>query len=259
MSNTNNVYNNNNNYWAKIYNFIRTKNNITSKDITLFELGSRLPCKVLYQRKWFDIKTKDEMWKYFELSRKPVLDELNTNEYDCFIEYGAGWGRNIFHFFDNNVNKSIDYYLLEYTKNGLKSAKKVKEYYPDYKLNIMEFDYNNSSKTISTIKKYKNILMTSFWSIEQITQISEDFFNNILELSDNITFIHIEPVGWQIDQTSLTQNFKTTPRHYYNKNLYKILKKLENENKIKIKNIEIDYFNFITGLSCGTLIKWKKE
>ena len=102
------------------------------------------------------------------------------------------------------------------------------------------------------------VLVCTFWSIEQITNIQKEVFDNILSLSDEVTCVHMEPVGWQIDSKSIMKEDKTDFRKYYNKNLYQTLKNLEYEKKIRIDDIQLDFFNFGDPGSCGTLIKWTK-
>lgn len=135
------------------------------------------------------------------------------------------------------------------------------KFFCESKLNIFHFDYNNSDIFFKRLnqKKYNKILFLTFWSIEQITYLNNKLFNNMLNCADNITCIHIEPVGWQISSNSIMKENKNGTKSYYNKNLYKKLTELANLNKINISNIILDMFNPSSQInSCGTLIEWKK-
>tara|TARA_Y100000389_G_C17380314_1_gene474000 strand:+ start:14 stop:1240 length:1227 start_codon:yes stop_codon:yes gene_type:complete len=195
---------------------------------------------------------------FFYKSRSYAMDIINKGNYDCIIEFGSGWGRNIFFFLDNNI-KEIPIIAGEYTSGGLKLCNKIKnDNYSSKNIKIIHFDYNNYElffENISLIKQFKNILCLSFWSIEQVPHIKKDFFYNLINLFENIRFIHHEPIGWQIDPKKALM--KSTDRPNYNKNLWKVLQNLQDESKIKITNTIINYFNFKTTGSMGSLIDWQ--
>ena len=204
----------------------------------------------------------EDIDKHFMLSRNYQENLIREGDYDCIIEFGCGFGRNLFYFSELNINKynNTPVFGGEFTEEGLKLSRLIKNnHYPNQNLSFFQFDYNNSSlffENISMTKKFKNVLCFSFWSIEQVTILNETFFDNLLKMFDNIKFVHIEPMGWQIDNTQSLMQENHRPE--YNKNLYKILKNLEKNRKIEITNIDINYFNFNKISSMGTLIDWKK-
>lgn len=252
-----------NEYWRKIKESIMNENveKFDSVFMSLNEFGKKSEIDVYYLNKVQTIKFNYEnIKKYFDLSRKYTLDIINRNNFDCVIEFGCGWGRNIFHFVDKIDNLNI--IGGEYTPEGVKCFNYIKDkFYSDKSIKIFQFDYNNPElffENLSILGEYNNILCLSFWAIEQITYIKEKFFDSLLNISDNIKFIHHEPIGWQISNNSLMKENKNGFRNYYNKNLYSVLKKMEDNNKIKINNIIVDFFNFNTTKSLGSLIEWDK-
>ena len=251
-----------NNIFKKINNYNENKFNIlfsgelklNNKNINVFYKDKKMQC----------ISNQKNIYGYYDLSRKYVEDDILKNNYDCIIEFGSGWGRNIFHYYNKISDKLKQSQVIgcEYTKHGLLCAEKIKnKYYNDKNVKFFHFDYNNPElffEQLSLMGNFKNILCLSFWSIEQITNIKMVFFDILLK--KNIKFIHHEPIGWQIDNSkSFMKENKTGNRSYYNKNLYKVLKNLEKDNKIQINNEKINYFNFMCKESMGSLIEWVKK
>jgi hypothetical protein len=263
------AYNEYNNTWLNVLNNFKNKNitNLNKNDIVFGEysnLNNNLKHikKVINNGKITDISENNhiDLW---EKSREYTLDVLNNESYDLIIELGSGYGRNIFYYLFEHKNKfqNIEIISGEYTKEGCNAQIYLKEkFFKDSNIQIYRFDYNNSDEFFKNIsKQYKNILILTFWSIEQITYINDSFFHNLLNIqSEKLKCINIEPIGWQISDKSLMKEQKTGYRSYYNKNLYLKLKELENKNIIKIKNTILDYFNFNSVESCGSLIEWDK-
>ena len=190
---------------------------------------------------------------------KPITD-LILDDVDCVIEFGSGWGRNIYYIIDKLKRKDIDYYALEYTKSGCNTSKMLTNYIKDYKVYNRIFDYNKP--VIKLEKKYKNIVIFTRHSIEQVKVLKEDFFHKLLELESNYTVIHQEPIGWQItNKKELNQEDKNMSEHIkiFNTNLYKILMKLKNDKKIIIDDIKIDYCSYRSHTNAATLIICRKN
>ena len=257
------VYNEYNNTWESIHNYIKMLDNIDIIDVTfnrecgpiynIIDEGKYININNIYEKKNF----------YFFKSREKIIELILKNNFDVIIELGSGWGRNIFHYLKSYPNIFNDLNIIsgEYTKGGCDTQEYIKKtFFPDAKLQIFEFDYYNSDIFLNYIKKhnFKNCLILTFWSIEQITYLDEKFFENLFNISDKLTCINIEPVGWQIDEKSLMKENITGYRNYYNKNLFPLLKKYEKENKLKINDIILDFNNFGPAESCGTLIEWEK-
>ena len=228
-------------------------------DIT-YNLECNKPKEIIKNGKIKKISSKKEFIEEFKKSREYAYNKFNN--YDAIVELGSGWGRNIFTYLNENDLSNIDIYSGEFTESGLEIQKYLNDnFYKKNNLHIFHFDYNNSNIFFKRInnKKYNKILYLTFWSIEQITYLNDTLFNNIKNSSKNISCIHIEPVGWQINKNSIMEENKIGNKSYYNKNLYSKLLELSKENKISISNIILDLFNTSSYKnSCGTLIEWNK-
>jgi len=257
----NNIYLEYNSTWLKVKNKLEYVQNINIYDL-IFGEDNSIFNRVISNGKIINIDDSEKL-NYWEKSRKYMIDNLDNNDYDLIVELGSGYGRNIFYYLYQFKNKLINTEIIsgEYTQGGCDTQNYIKnKFFNDSNLKIYRFDYNNSKDFFLNISnKYKNILILTFWSIEQVTYLNDDFFNNILNLKcDKLKVINIEPIGWQISEKSLMKENKTGYRSYYNKNLYIKLKELENKNVIKINNIILDFFNFDEIQSSGTLIEWEK-
>jgi hypothetical protein len=210
------------------------------------------------------IKTKQDFMDFYKFVMRPITD-LITEETDCIIEFGSGWGRNIFYLIDQLKGKDIDYYALEYTPNGTNVANILAKTIPDITLYTGQFDYNNPEFELK--KKYKHIVIFTRHSIEQVHTMKPDFFNKILDLDCKFDIVHQEPIGWQISQEEKKKigqedrnlsEFHTKTYNHHNRNLYSILKKLESENKIKIVDLQIDYCSYRMEWNSSTSLRWEK-
>ena len=259
-----NIYNEYNNYWKNIRNYIEGKKKFSLYDI--YDITFNIECKeinnIIQNGKYININNNIlEKYKYFDISRHESLNENTINNYDLIIELGSGWGRNIFYYINKYNLENTKIISGEYTEEGCEAQKYIKNnFYKTNNLDIYYFDYNNSNDFFMNIeKKYNNILVLTFWSIEQITYLNDNFFNNLLNMGGNIKCIHIEPIGWQISENSLMKENTSGYRSYYNKNLYPILKELKEKNKINIDRIILDYHNLGDKGSCGTFIEWSTK
>lgn len=232
--------------------------------LTFLELRRRLETKpqCIKDGALVPLRTLEEFKLAFDYSRRPVYDLIKDNEYDTVIELGSGFGRNMFYYLSllGGLNSSI--VMGEYTLGGLEAANYIKrKYFGQRKVQIYNFDYNSPQLFFEQLKlsrKMSKVLVTTFWSIEQIANIKPELMECILGISPSVTCVHLEPVGSQVSDKSVMLTDVQDFRSYYNKNLYKTLKGYEERGKLQIADVKLDYFNFGDPGSCGTLIKWKK-
>ena len=177
------------------------------------------------------LRTIEEFKLAFDYSRKPVYNLIKDNEYDTVIELGSGYGRNMFYYLSLLDGLDSNVVMGEYTPGGIDAAKYIKNrYFGDRKVQIHHFDYNNPRLFFEQLKlgkKRSNVLVTTFWSIEQITNISPVLMECILGTGTNVTCVHLEPVGPQVSDKSVMADDVQGFREYYNKDLYGILKGYE--------------------------------
>lgn len=216
----------------------------------------------IYKGKEVNVNSSfDSIKEYFDKSRYHVIDELKNNKYDLLIEFGSGWGVNLYYYLSKypSLLKDIKIISGEYTESGVEIQKFIKEkYYPKINMDIYQFDFNNSNSFFDNIpddNNYQNVLITTFWAIEQVTQVENSFIDNLLRKFKSFKIFFLEPVGWQVSSESLMKEYRDKKRNYYNKNLYSLLLEYQAQNQIKINNIELDYFYPSVKNNVGTLIE----
>lgn len=247
-------------YWGNLYNFI--SNNIDTSDfqkswtsLNRFELGSDI-------RKYAinDVAKESKLTDFLlEKSNylQSALDTYISSETDCIIELGSGWGRNILNLSNNNQYKNIDFIAGELSTSGQKVTKLFAN---TFNLNVKSVHFNwHDPNSISDLLKdttYKNIVIYSYYSIEQIKHIDRVVFENLLQLDIDVKFVSIEPVAFQY----LGKSSPWSSESHYNLNLKECLSSLEDDNFIKIDKIHPLYFQPHTTPAGknGTLIQWKK-
>jgi hypothetical protein len=255
------VYIEYNDFWNNMLNIIKSKKKFNSLNITFDNECGKIN-EIIHNGEFININNDiNKKIEYFKKSRDYTTQLLQENKYDLIIELGSGWGRNIFYYMENNILNNYEIISGEYTDSGCAAQEYIKnKYFKNENITIYKFDFNNSKSFFDNIKKkYKNCLVLTFWAIEQVTNINTDFFENLLNISENMTCVHIEPIGWQISNKSLMKENTTGKRIYYNKNLYFILKELESKNIIKINKTILDLHNFGSTKSCGSLVEWQKN
>jgi SAM-dependent methyltransferase len=253
-------YRNYNSQWLNIGNYLKNKNYLNINDIVFG--GKFISNKVIYHGKYITIDDNLEL-DYFIKSRNYTIDIMTNIKYDLILVLGSGYGRNIFYYLYNYkyLFSGIDIISGEITKNGIEIQEYIKnKYFKEEKIKILKFDYNNSTEFFKNIEnKYKNILVLTFSSIQEITYINDIFFENLLNLHcEKLKCINIEPIGWQITSNSLMKENTNGYRSYYNKNLFQKIKELEKNNKILINNVIVDFFNYDIVESCCSLVEWEK-
>lgn len=232
-------------------------------DITSPEIhwNRPIPKYVVENGKIRDIKTREDYLNWYDFSLKPITDKIDSDT-DCIIEFGSGWGRNIFFLINKLKRKDIDYYAFEYTPSGKQVSDNIKEMIPEYNIYTDLFDYNNPKFELK--KKYKKILIFTRHSIEQVNVLKPEFLNKLLDIDAKYDVVHQEPIGWQIDTeqrekwNQRDRNFSKFKRKYFNTNLFPMLKDLESKKRITILNLIVDYSSYRQEWNSTTVVHWKK-
>lgn len=185
-----------------------------------------------------------------------------TQTETIIVDLGSGWGRYSTLFANNIGNAKI--YSGELSESGRACTKLISEY---FSLDIEDFyfNYQEWDGLLSIIRKHKDkqIVIFSNHSIEQVTYLNKQLFEDILSAGNDIQFLHLEPVGWQLVTEEDSLQFTKPPEKDlgenggYNKNLTVILKMLQDEGKIFDLNFSLNHFALVNSRNCGTLISYR--
>ncbi len=246
-------------YWGKLYNFLTT-NPIKTSDVKQewsslfkFELGNKNNFTYIHNSKHITVDfagyTRDK-----NKILQDVLDKHVTENTDLVIDLGAGWGRHSIQLAFNNPTYNI------LTGELSDSGQNITKYFINkYNLPIELFQYNwhepDSLIELLSSREYNEIVLFSSNSIEQIPYLPTDVFSKICNLPINkITGVHIEPVGFQYNNTAFPFN------NHYNKNLKEVLDTSEKDGILDVINVVPKYYGHnisVTGNN-NTLIEWVK-
>jgi hypothetical protein len=164
------------------------------------------------------------------------------------IETGAGWAKTLMNLWRYGAPLNAEYWALELTRSGRAVAEmivKAAASGPD--LRTRGFDYYEPDFSFLAAETKQTCFVTHH-SIEQIPELSESFIQAVLSVPGFHRCVHIEPVGWQIPtnnwlaDASLCDkmieideaNRRFSLKKNQNRNLYPLLRTMEQEGKIKI-------------------------
>lgn len=126
-----------------------------------------------------------------------IIDYLSeTDPYDCIVELGCGYGRNLFEIFHCGGPANIPYFGGELTESGVALAREIAVLQPALKTSFFRFDYMKPDLT--TVPKVERAFVYTLHSIEQVRGIDPELFHAIAGIGRHVTCIHLEPFGFQI-------------------------------------------------------------
>lgn len=126
-----------------------------------------------------------------------LVDYIHDKKFDAVIELGSGYSQNLVKLFYEGGPK-IPYYGGEYTESGTECARMLAKLNGDIDLRNFVYDFNNPN--YDCIDEYESVLVFTRHTIEQVKFLSKDTIPSIANIAKNVTCIHFEPFGYQIEQ-----------------------------------------------------------
>lgn len=177
------------------------------------------------------------------------------------VELGSGSGRNLLWLWLRGGPKEATYYACEFTKNGRLSYERFAALDKTLNAKSLRFDFNNPDfEGIKYCRKH--MLVFTCTAIEQIPYIKPEVFTKLFSLSERLTCVHFEPVGWQMREDLGCPDGLGSSRVYardndYNRNLWPVLKQFEKEGRIRIEKAYPDFLGYKVENSLS-FIRWSK-
>ncbi|WP_229932653.1 hypothetical protein [Campylobacter majalis] len=131
----------------------------------------------------------------FEKYLIDVMDE--TGPYDCVVELGCGYGRNLINMFYNGGDTNLKYYGGEFTQSGVDIATKLAAATPNMKAEFFHFNHLSPNLDIVKNKNYECVFVFTSHSIEQVNQIHDNWFKVVASIAPHVRCVHLEPFGFQ--------------------------------------------------------------
>ena len=184
------------------------------------------------------------------------------------VEFGSGWGANLFQLRSGGAPAHAQFVALEYTAAGREVTQMLAGLDPAMKLSVHAFDYFHPD--LSPLSAPLPTVAFSNHSIEQITKLGSRFFDSLLAVQGLQRVVHIEPVGWQLrgGQDALLSRVlpptlswradfrRRARRHAYNTDLIPVLRGLERQKRLTIERILPDHIG-ANPLNPGTVVVWR--
>lgn len=190
------------------------------------------------------------------------------------IELGSGWGTNLFYLWLGGGPKSADYVAMEYAEAGREVTQLLAGLEPNLSLAVRPFDYTRPD--LSHFRSSARTLVFTSYSIEQLTDLNDALFEELLAIPGLDRVVHVEPVSWQLLAESVFGplvgalsyvvppglSFEVDVRRRsrstrYNRDLVTKLRALERAGRIRIERIDKNYIG-PNPLNPATAIVWRR-
>ena len=135
--------------------------------------------------------------------------ESQANDFDCIVELGSGFGRNLFMLDEAlaRANRRIPLHACELTDNGRRVTQELQQLGPEIPLQIHPFDYYDPD--LSFLEPGSRVLFLTVHSIEQIPSLPHSVIERMLARTSDCSCFHFEPVGWQTNQELVLKRGKS--------------------------------------------------
>ena len=180
-----------------------------------------------------------------------------TGPYDAIIELGCGYGRNLFEIFYGGGPKEAKYIGGEFTKSGVEIAQKLAKKAPKMKTEF--FHFNHLEPKLPFKKPFKRAFVFTCHSIEQVMQINENWFDEVVKAGEFVRGAHIEPFGFQLKNSGplsdMHKDFMI--QNSWNINFAEVLRQAVERKIIKDEQIFLE-MGVTPDVNVGSLAFWSK-
>ena len=180
-----------------------------------------------------------------------------TGPYDAIIELGCGYGRNLFEIFYGGGPRDAKYIGGEFTKSGVEIAQKLAKKAPKMKTEF--FHFNHLEPKLPFKKPFKRAFVFTCHSIEQVMQINENWFDEVVKAGEFVRGAHIEPFGFQLKNSGplsdMHKDFMI--QNSWNINFAEVLRQAVERKIIKDEQIFLE-MGVTPDVNVGSLAFWSK-
>lgn len=180
-----------------------------------------------------------------------------TGPYDAIIELGCGYGRNLFEIFYGGGPREAKYIGGEFTKSGVEIAQKLAKKAPKMKTEF--FHFNHLEPKLPFKKPFKRAFVFTCHSIEQVMQINENWFDEVVKAGEFVRGAHLEPFGFQFkhcgELSQKHQDFMI--QNSWNINFAEVFRSAVERKIIKDEQMFLEV-SLSSDVNVGSLAFWKK-
>lgn len=180
-----------------------------------------------------------------------------TGPYDAIIELGCGYGRNLFEIFYGGGPRDAKYIGGEFTKSGVEIAQKLAKKAPKMKTEF--FHFNHLEPKLPFKKPFKRAFVFTCHGIEQVMQINENWFDEVVKAGEFVRGAHLEPFGFQLKNSGplsdMHKDFMI--QNSWNINFAEVLRQALERKIIKDEQIFLE-MGVTPDVNVGSLAFWSK-
>lgn len=180
-----------------------------------------------------------------------------TGPYDAIIELGCGYGRNLFEIFYGGGPREAKYIGGEFTKSGIEIAQKLAK--KASKMKTEFFHFNHLEPKLPFKKPFKRTFVFTCHSIEQVMQINENWFDEVVKAGEFVRGAHLEPFGFQLKNSGplsdMHKDFMI--QNSWNINFAEVLRQALERKIIKDEQIFLE-MGVTPDTNVGSLAFWSK-
>ena len=180
-----------------------------------------------------------------------------TGPYDAIIELGCGYGGNLFKIFYGGGPREAKYIGGEFTKSGVEIAQKLAKKAPKMKTEF--FHFNHLEPKLPFKKPFKRAFVFTCHSIEQVMQINENWFDEVVKAGEFVRGAHIEPFGFQLKNSGPLSDMHKDfiIQNSWNINFAEVLRQAVERKIIKDEQIFLE-MGVTPDVNVGSLAFWSK-
>ncbi|MGM9995150.1 MAG: hypothetical protein ACI35K_01890 [Campylobacter sp.] len=213
---------------------------------------------VLYSKRGFNgniiILPKHTSYDFTTL----LIDLIDaTGPYDAIIELGCGYGGNLFEIFYGGGPREAKYIGGEFTKSGVEIAQKLAKKAPKMKTEF--FHFNHLEPKLPFKKPFKRAFVFTCHSIEQVMQINENWFDEVVKAGEFVRGAHLEPFGFQLKNSGplsdMHKDFMI--QNSWNINFAEVLRQAVERKIVKDEQIFLE-MGVTPDTNVGSLAFWSK-
>lgn len=186
-----------------------------------------------------------------------LVDLISKDDYNCIIELGCGYGRNLFNIFYEGGPLDIPYFGGEFTQSGVEIATELAKHTHNMKAHFFHFNHCEPNLDFIAQNGFKKVFVFTSHSIEQVKLIDQSWFETVANIADFVRCVHLEPFGFQMKisgQVSLEQK-KWFEQKQWNQNFAEIFTKAHNDKIINIDGLVLEV-GFGDCANPGSLLFW---
>ena len=180
-----------------------------------------------------------------------------TGPYDAIIELGCGYGGNLFEIFYGGGPREAKYIGGEFTKSGVEIAQKLAKKAPKMKTEF--FHFNHLEPKLPFKKPFKRAFVFTCHSIEQVMQINENWFDEVIKAGEFVRGAHLEPFGFQLKNSGplsdMHKDFMI--QNSWNINFAEVLRQAVERKIVKDEQIFLE-MGVTPDTNVGSLAFWSK-